>query len=294
MSAPYAPQISFIITCKGRLTHLRQTVPSLLSDLFDATPEQMGCEVIVVDYDCPERTDRWIAENFKEIKVAKVSGEEFFNLSRARNIGAQKASGRWLCFLDADNRVNAGFRRWLSNNIKESFFYLQEKESPSLDLPKASGILICTKENFLKVGGYDEAFASWGGEDLDIQDRLIRVGIIPRRFPHEFIHVLDHDDSLRTAFYKEKEKYKSYMISRYYMHIKQFMMGTLGRGRDLPLDARKKIMMEITDAFGDWAPGMQCSIKSKGFVFNHTFQLGRKLKMEKRIKIEIDILEDFA
>ncbi len=42
------PKFSIITTCKGRLEHLKQTLPAMLA--------QKDSEVIVVDYSCPHGT----------------------------------------------------------------------------------------------------------------------------------------------------------------------------------------------------------------------------------------------
>ena len=44
----------------------------------------------------------------------------------------------------------------------------------------AAGRIITSKENFMKVGGYDESFAPWGFEDIDLKERLRRMGLLFR------------------------------------------------------------------------------------------------------------------
>jgi hypothetical protein len=58
-------QIAFVVTCKGRLHHLRQSLPLLAS--------QPDCECVVVDYDCPDQTHLWVAEHFPAVRVVRVS-----------------------------------------------------------------------------------------------------------------------------------------------------------------------------------------------------------------------------
>ncbi len=80
--------ISVVTTCKGRLEHLRATLPHLM-DLPD-------CEVVVVDYDCPERSGDWVRAEYPSAIVAKVEASPLFNVSHARNVGAAAAStGTW-------------------------------------------------------------------------------------------------------------------------------------------------------------------------------------------------------
>ena len=50
-----APQFSIITTCKGRLDHLKQTLPAMLA--------QADAEVIVVDFSCPQDTAGYVERN---------------------------------------------------------------------------------------------------------------------------------------------------------------------------------------------------------------------------------------
>ena len=49
------PFVSIIPTCKGRLHHLRETLPSMLAQDYAG-----DWEIVVVDYDCPDGTFEWV------------------------------------------------------------------------------------------------------------------------------------------------------------------------------------------------------------------------------------------
>jgi glycosyltransferase involved in cell wall biosynthesis len=100
-TADAAPAICFVVTCKGRLHHLRQTLPALVT--------QTGAECVVVDYDCPDHAYLWVSEHFPNVRIARVLDAPTFNLSRARNIGAMVAKAPWLCFIDADIALAGDF-----------------------------------------------------------------------------------------------------------------------------------------------------------------------------------------
>ncbi len=78
------PSLSIITTCKGRLAHLKESLPAMAA--------QPGAEVVVVDYDCPEATTAYVREHFPAVKVVKVEGRPHFNNWEARNIGATHAT----------------------------------------------------------------------------------------------------------------------------------------------------------------------------------------------------------
>src|SRR5665648_31901 len=97
------PTFSLVTTCKDRLDHLKQSLPSMISQGFH--------EVIVVDYDCPQGTSRWISANLPSVIVVEVENEPLFNISKARNVGAARSSGDVLCFVDADVVLADGYLR---------------------------------------------------------------------------------------------------------------------------------------------------------------------------------------
>ena len=96
------PKFSLIVTCKGRLMHLRQTLP-----LFCALSDT---EVIVVDYGCPDRSGDWVAAHHPAVKVVRIDDDPGFNPSRARNIAARDCQSDYLLFVDADIKVRPGAR----------------------------------------------------------------------------------------------------------------------------------------------------------------------------------------
>ena len=95
------PLVSYISTCMGRLEHLRRALPTWLA--------QPDSEVVVVDWSCPDGSGDWVKAHHAQAGVVRVPGRAHFNLAAARNAGAARASGRWLCFVDADVLLDPGF-----------------------------------------------------------------------------------------------------------------------------------------------------------------------------------------
>ena len=100
-------EISIIVTCKNRLSHLKKTIKNLQS--------QSNSELIVVDYDCQENTSGWVKSNYPSAKTLVIKDDQIFSLSRARNLGANIAQGNILLFVDADRndvQYHEYERRW--------------------------------------------------------------------------------------------------------------------------------------------------------------------------------------
>ena len=75
------PRLSIVTTCKGRLHHLRESLPTFLA--------QPDCETIVVDFDCPDRTAEVVAREFPAARLVALKDEPHFDIDRARNAGAK-------------------------------------------------------------------------------------------------------------------------------------------------------------------------------------------------------------
>ncbi|WP_408957058.1 glycosyltransferase [Natrinema sp. 74] len=91
--------VSFVIPAKNEADYLRGTLASLT-----ALDTDYDYEVIVVDGDSSDAT-REIAREY-DAAVVREGGE---SIAAARNLGAERASGEWLAFLDADTRVRANY-----------------------------------------------------------------------------------------------------------------------------------------------------------------------------------------
>ena len=73
--------IAFVVTCKGRLHHLKETLPLIVKQEPD--------EIVVVDYGCPDGTAAWVAVNFPRVKIVQFDSPSF-NVSHARNLGRRR------------------------------------------------------------------------------------------------------------------------------------------------------------------------------------------------------------
>ena len=151
-------------------------LPRLLSDLKNQ--KEKNFEVIIVDGLSEDKTKEIAKKNW-QIPINFFESEKR-NVSFQRNLGAKKAKGEYLIFLDADSRVYKNFTQNLKKiiNKKKGLVFLPslvpEKKEPQLDLifklinffveisqsfPKpfsAGGSIIIDKNFFEKIGGFDE------------------------------------------------------------------------------------------------------------------------------------------
>jgi len=213
------PKLSIVVPSKARLEYLKRSLPTFLA--------QPGSEVIVVDYDCPDGTQEWVAANFPQARVVAVTNAPYFNLSHARNLGARQASADWIVFCDADNLLAPSFARELFERVSPGA-YLRTLRVTRRGTRTHNVPLACETATFWSIGGYDDAFQGWGVEDREFVDRLDRSGIREVVGPPNLIETLRHGNAERSGFYEHGIEV-SMAINNYYCTIKQRYFDSTGR-----------------------------------------------------------------
>ena len=198
--------ISIITTCKGRLEHLKQTMPNWRNQIGD------NYEIIVVDYGDPDKSADY-AEELCDHRVRAVRHEaEGFNLSHARNIGAMASCDKadTLLFIDADVfMTNHSFVNYHKKKALLDGVFLSGWHNGRCNLGAGtSGSCMIWKKDFFDAKGYNEVAKGWGSEDVEFCERLDRNGLRQVGFQNGLM-AIEHDNSQRTRFYEEKNIYAS-------------------------------------------------------------------------------------
>jgi glycosyltransferase involved in cell wall biosynthesis len=233
--------LTIVTVCKGRLAHLKQTLPSFVA--------QKQTEVIVVDYDCPEGTAEYVAKNYPGTKVVKVENRPHFNNWEARNIGAKQAASDLIAFVDADVLLASNFADWVTKNLETGCFgkmpsALVQSRHGEAKLSESSnrleGLLVMPTRSFTGLGGYDDILEGWGaGGDLDLVDRLSLRGSRMILLPEELVEkTIDHSSADRTRFHKMNVA-NSHLVGVLYRVSKNSLMRIFGR--DLQETERQRL-----------------------------------------------------
>ena len=134
-------------------------------------------------------------EDFDDITLIFTYSSKSFNKSVAANEGVKKASTPFIAIMDSDVLISKEtFDKTLSLiNSFYDFVYpfnrmVKQIYDPFIDVENFNfdevdseletrinadgGFLFCRKDSFLNVGGYDETFEGWGGEDNDLCIRM--------------------------------------------------------------------------------------------------------------------------
>lgn len=222
-------QLTFITVCMGRLSFLQKTLPRMAA--------QPDCDCVVVDYSCPESSGAWVEAAFPAVRVLRQPGHQTLNITAARNAGARLADTPWLCFIDADVLLDAGFAEHVLPALTAGHYYRAHPASRGL-----CGTAICSKEDFVRAGEYDEVFQSYGDDDFDLYDAFTFAGLQAKHFSAALATHLEHGDELRVRFFPVKEHRRGNITNRLYRLMKwetaRFLKRTLTHDERRALYAR--------------------------------------------------------
>lgn len=186
------------------------TIPFLLRDI--QAQSKISIEVVVVDCKSKDNT-RKIVRAIK--KSAKLSVLLILSDKKGpayqRNLGAQKAHGEYVVFLDADARLPVRFFETLEEKIKENPGFLYTTYLASFDQgakqdvllldttnvllevvntigrPFAAGTsIIADRHVFLCVGGFNTEL--YMAEDHDFVQRARKAGVTMRVLPEPVVY----------------------------------------------------------------------------------------------------------
>lgn len=234
------PSVALITTCRGRLHHLRQTLPLMAAEKPD--------ELIVVDYACPDGSGDWAAAEHPQTKVVRAAGKSGFNLCDARNLGAAAAVSDWLFFVDADIRLAKGMLGKLRKRLAPGGFYLPEWiEGTPIDI---WGSCACPRGTYEALEGYDEVFEGWGADDEDFYHRMESAGLERRHYPAGWVSPIVHPDSERAVGADGKALNEA--VNACYGMAKREISRLRGGNGNLSLAARRKLRAEARRLVGEW------------------------------------------
>lgn len=175
------PTVSVVVTTKNEERNIKNCLDSISKQTYD----QKKIEIIVIDNKSTDNTKK-IASGYTKMVFDK--GHE---RSAQRNYGAQKSSGKYYLYLDADMILSPDV-------IRESVATLEkEKNVIALYIPEVilgnsfwskvrkfergfyngtaiDCVRIIRKDTFLKVGGFDESMS--GPEDWDLDKKIRNMG----------------------------------------------------------------------------------------------------------------------
>lgn len=193
-------RISFCITCMNRVEHIKKTLGKNIDDNIDYP----DLEFVLLDYNSSDDLQEWVFNNFKDelasgkLVYYQTKEPKYFHMANAKNIAHHLATGDIVCNLDADNYTGEDFAFYINKVMQNNTNIIGRQYSYGNITNDTCGRIFLTKENFLKLGGYDEEFIGWSYEDSDLIERAYIMGLDKKDIPFVFLKAIPHSDNIRS------------------------------------------------------------------------------------------------
>ena len=218
-------KIVLATTCRGRVEHLAQTFPANLAD-------NPGATFLVLDYGDEDGLGKYIEqEHAGDLASGRLiyyrTDADRFVMAHAKNMAhrcAMLEGAGILVTLDADNLTGPGFAEFVAHqfatNHNLSFLcpdfealpprgHRFNKFNPVSLARGFAGRLAIRAQDWLKVGGYNEIYDTWRGEDIDLIARLNRLGLKKAPIDRAYLNALAHGNGMRFREYPDAVKFEN-------------------------------------------------------------------------------------
>jgi predicted glycosyltransferase involved in capsule biosynthesis len=195
-------KISFCTTCMDRLIHLQEAYLQSIKN----TDSYENREFILLNYNSKDLLDEWVKEKLnifienKLVKYYKTNEPENFIASHAKNIACKLATGDLIVNLDADNILVDNYCENLIKLFKENNIIVASRSRDRNGTSGSCGMIICKKEHFYSVNGYDEnIYIGWGMDDTNFQFRCRMKNDLKLVYlDNNYNYCIPHSNEMRT------------------------------------------------------------------------------------------------
>ena len=189
--------VSLICACKNRNHSLRVSLSSWL--LFKEITE-----IIIVDWSSDESLNH-LVDFDSRIKIITVPNEKYFNQPQPLNLAASISTGEYILKVDTDYILNPYYNFFETYKVDQNSFLCGQNDYKEIEINSSPyfnhlrGLLYVSKNNYIKIGGYNENnIKHYAYEDDEIVHRLELLGLEKKKvcYNHNIIHI-PHSDKKR-------------------------------------------------------------------------------------------------
>ena len=188
--------VSIVIPTYNRKSILEKCLKALEKQILNSNVSNY--EIVVVDDGSTDGTPSWIRSNSEILPHVVLYEQEHGGPALGRNLGVIKSKYEVIIFIDSDlvvledfvtSHVNKLLSFWKKNKIKcftyGSVINTSNFKNPESEVYKltdfsfayfATGNVAISKELLLSVGLFDTSFSLYGWEDLELGERLKKIG----------------------------------------------------------------------------------------------------------------------
>lgn len=188
---------------------------------------------VVLDYNDQDGLGDYILNAHRaDLEAGRLAYYRFadadrFHMAHAKNMAhrcAMREGADILVTLDADNFTGPGFVAWIATMFvsDEALSYAcpdfaglpphEERYNPDNPANLRRGFfgrMAIRWQDFIKLGGYNEVFSMWGGEDVDFLARMRRLGLKRGFIPTRFLNAIPHGSEVRFKEYPEAKQHEN-------------------------------------------------------------------------------------
>ena len=150
-------------------------------------------EIIIIDYgsDIPIKIDH------PKVKVYRYESNTF-SKTKGLNMAIGLAKGDIIIQSDSDYYFNRIFKE---SDLEGNEFIDGHESSEHLE-----GLLMCRREDLLRVNGYNERLIYYAHEDTDLCERLVELGLSRKKINPDDITHIPHSDVERLKEFGIKSR----------------------------------------------------------------------------------------
>ena len=169
--------ISYCISIMNRLHQLKETLRVNIDNSTDKS------EFIIIDFNSNDGLKDYIYDNFQDeilngkLKYIYTDKIKLWHASICKNTTHMKANGKYLVNLDCDNFIGNNGDELILNTFIENGDNIIISQTNNVISSGNGGRISVSKDNFIKLGGYDESFYPMGYQDYDLIERAKKYGL---------------------------------------------------------------------------------------------------------------------